>query len=84
MKTLSYTDTIHVNFEGATVSLDVRYSSSMKRQYLNIMFTPTAAFLGNTEGLCGPMDDKDFNDLTGPDGTLYTDTTAFVESCRFI
>ena len=69
-------------FSGSTLTLDVRYSPTMQRQYMNIMFTPTAVFLGNTEGLCGKMDDNQTNDLTGPDGRLYNDPTAFTESCN--
>ncbi|XP_019634589.1 PREDICTED: uncharacterized protein LOC109477683 [Branchiostoma belcheri] len=67
---------------GATVSFDIRYSPKMGRQFVNILFSPTATFKGNTEGLCGLMDDDDDNDFTGPDGTVYNDTSVFAETWR--
>ena len=59
------------------------YSAKMKRLFLNVGFTPTAAFLKTTAGLCGVMDDDVTNDLAGPDGTLYEDTEEFAESCEY-
>ena len=59
------------------------YSAKMKRLFLNVGFTPTAAFFKKTAGLCGFMDDDVTNDLTGPDGTVYNDIVAFVESCEY-
>ncbi|CAH1231914.1 TNXB [Branchiostoma lanceolatum] len=67
---------------GATVSFDVRYSPKMGRQFVNILFSPTATFKGNTEGLCGLMDDDDANDFTGPDGAVYNDSSVFAETWR--
>ncbi|KAI8487041.1 hypothetical protein Bbelb_353010, partial [Branchiostoma belcheri] len=67
---------------GATVSFDIRYSPKMGRQFVNILFNPTATFKGSTEGLCGLMDDDDDNDFTGPDGTVYNDTSVFAETRR--
>ncbi|XP_019614645.1 PREDICTED: uncharacterized protein LOC109462534 [Branchiostoma belcheri] len=67
---------------GATVSFDIRYSPKMGRQFVNILFSPTATFKGNTEGLCGLMDDDGDNDFTGPDGTVYNDTSVFAETWR--
>ncbi|CAH1252389.1 TNC [Branchiostoma lanceolatum] len=67
---------------GATVSFDIRYSPKMGRQFVNILFSPTATFRGNTEGLCGLMDDDDANDFTGPDGALYDDPSVFAETWR--
>ena len=67
---------------GVSVSVDVRYSRVMERQYLNIMFTPTLPFKGRTEGLCGLMDDKTSNVLLGPRGELYTDPVQFGKSCK--
>ena len=54
----------------------------MKRQYLNILYSPTAAYKGHTEGLCGFMDNNATNDFMGTDGTLYDDTVQFAESCK--
>ena len=59
------------------------YSAKMKRLFLNVGFTPTAAFFKKTAGLCGFMDDDVTNDLTGPDGTVYKETVEFVESCEY-
>ena len=67
---------------GVSVSVDVRYSRVMERQYLNVMFTPTLPFKGRTEGLCGLMDDETSNDLMGPRGELYTDPVQFGKSCK--
>ncbi|XP_035690546.1 uncharacterized protein LOC118425665 isoform X2 [Branchiostoma floridae] len=67
---------------GAAVSFDVRYSPKMGRQFVNILFSPTAIFKGNTEGLCGLMDDDDANDFTGPDGAVYNDSSVFAETWR--
>ncbi|KAI8507318.1 hypothetical protein Bbelb_146980 [Branchiostoma belcheri] len=67
---------------GATVSFDVRYSPKMGRQFVNILFSPTATFKGNTEGLCGLMDDNNTNDFTGPDGSVHNDSSVFAETWR--
>ena len=67
---------------GVTVTIDVRHSSVMKRQYLNVLYSPTAAYKGHTEGLCGFMDNNATNDFMGPDGILYNDAVQFAESCK--
>ncbi|XP_022808830.1 mucin-like protein [Stylophora pistillata] len=67
---------------GVTVTIDVRHSRVMKRQYLNILYSPTAAYKGHTEGLCGFMDNNATNDYIGPDGTLYDNAVKFAESWR--
>jgi hypothetical protein len=54
----------------------------LNRQYLNTEFGPTIAFLKQTEGLCGFMDDDSSNDLTGPNSQSFTDTDDFAESWR--
>ncbi|XP_035690048.1 tenascin-like [Branchiostoma floridae] len=56
----------------------------MGRQFVNILFSPTATFKGTTEGLCGLMDDDDANDFTGPGGTVYNvnDSSVFAETWR--
>ena len=54
----------------------------MGRQYLNVLFTPTVAFKGQTEGLCGVMDNEPSNDLKGPDGEQYNDPIQFADSCK--
>ena len=69
-------------FSGLTVTADVRHSHVMGRQYLNVLFTPTAAFKGRTEGLCGVMDNDPSNDLKGPDGKNYNDPIQFADSCK--
>lgn len=66
------------------MSVDVAYSPKMSRQYINIQFTPTAAFLRETEGICGFMDDDSSNDLIGPNGEIYRDPVKFTESCKFL
>lgn len=55
----------------------------MGRQYLNLLFTPTVALKGHTEGLCGVMDNDPSNDLKGPDGEQYIDPIQFADSCTF-
>ena len=55
----------------------------MGRQYLNVLFTPTVAFKGHTEGLCGVMDNDPSNDLKGPDGEQYNDPIQFADSCEW-
>ena len=67
---------------GLTVTTDVRYSHVMGRQYLNVLFTPTIAFKGHTEGLCGMMDNDPSNDLRGPSGEQYSDPIQFADSCK--
>lgn len=67
---------------GVTVTIDVRHSRVMKRQFLNVFYSPTAAYKGYTEGLCGFMDNNETNDLMGPDGVLYQDPVQFAESWR--
>ena len=67
---------------GVTVTIDVRHSHVMKRQYLNVLYSPTAAYKGYTEGLCGFMDNNATNDFLGPDGILYNDAVQFAESCK--
>eukprot|EP00058_Branchiostoma_floridae_P027962 XP_002613453.1 hypothetical protein BRAFLDRAFT_84589 [Branchiostoma floridae] len=67
---------------GASISVDVRHSPVMQRMYMNVMFLPTAKFKGNTDGLCGTLDNDPGNDFTGPDGVLLPDAMAFAESWR--
>ena len=55
----------------------------MGRQYLNVLFTPTVAYTGRTEGLCGVMDNEPLNDLRGPNGEQYNDPIQFADSCKF-
>ena len=55
----------------------------MGRQYLNVLFTPTVAFKGHTEGLCGVMDNDLSNDLRGSNGKQYSDPIKFAESCKW-
>ena len=67
---------------GATYNIEVRYSDTMKRQYLDPAIGPPIAFIKKTEGLCGTMDDNATNNFVGPDGTLYSDHIQFAESCE--
>ncbi|XP_068732633.1 uncharacterized protein [Montipora capricornis] len=74
---------VSLQFEsGLTLTTDVRYSHMMNRQFLNVFFTPTLAFKGYTEGLCGVMDDDQSNDLMGPNKKLYDDPIKFADSWR--
>ena len=68
---------------GLTITADVRHSHVMGRQYLNVLFTPTAAFKGHTAGLCGVMDNDPSNDLKGPDDEQYKDPIQFADSCKW-
>ena len=68
---------------GVVYSANVRYSPTLMRQYLDTEFEPTAAYIKETEGLCGFMDDNKENDLVGPFGETYNDTADFVESCTY-
>ena len=65
-----------------TVTIDVKHSRVMKRQYLNVLYSPTAAYKGETEGLCGFMDNNATNDFMGPDRNLYESAVQFAESCK--
>ncbi|XP_065830968.1 uncharacterized protein [Oscarella lobularis] len=56
---------------GVSLSVDVRYSAAMERQFINILFAPVASFKRSTEGLCGLMDGNVTNDLVGSDGVTY-------------
>eukprot|EP00118_Oscarella_pearsei_P003217 m.13434 g.13434 ORF g.13434 m.13434 type:complete len:5185 (+) comp24805_c0_seq1:361-15915(+) len=56
---------------GVSLSVDVRYSAVMQRQFINILFAPVASFKRKTEGLCGLMDGDTSNDLVGSDGLTY-------------
>ena len=67
-----------------TVTIDVKHSRVMKRQYLNVLYSPTAAYKGLTQGLCGFMDNNATNDFLGPDGTLHEGAVQFAESCKQI
>eukprot|EP00118_Oscarella_pearsei_P024297 m.303372 g.303372 ORF g.303372 m.303372 type:complete len:4895 (+) comp40834_c0_seq19:159-14843(+) len=58
-------------FNGVSLSVNVRYSSVMQRQFINVLFTPTASFKRSTSGLCGYMDNNMTNDLVGSDGVMY-------------
>jgi len=64
------------------VTIDVRHSRVMKRQYLNVLYSPTAAYKGHTEGLCGFMDNNATNDFMGPERILYKDAVQFAESSK--
>ena len=75
------TELIFAIISGLTVTTDVRHSNVMGRQYLNVLFTPTIAFKGHTEGLCGVMDNDPSNDLRGPNGEQYNDPILFADSC---
>ena len=73
---------VHLNyFLGVTVTIDVKHSRAMGRQYLNVLYAPTVAYKGHTEGLCGFMDNNATNDLMGPDGEAYEGAVEFAESC---
>lgn len=77
------TELIFAIISGLTVTTDVRHSNVMGRQYLNVLFTPTIAFKGHTEGLCGVMDNDPSNDLRGPNGEQYNDPILFADSCTW-
>ena len=53
----------------------------MGRQYLNVLYAPTVAYKGHTEGLCGFMDNNATNDFMGPNGEAYEREVQFAESC---
>ncbi|XP_031566547.1 SCO-spondin-like isoform X2 [Actinia tenebrosa] len=69
---------------GVTVTIYVRHSDTMGRQFLNVLYTLTADFKGRTQGICGLMDNNPANDLTGPNGELYTDPVKFADSWRIL
>ena len=75
---LLYTSII---FLGVTVTIDVKHSRTMGRQYLNVLYAPTVAYKGHTEGLCGFMDNNATNDFMGPNGEAYERAVQFAESC---
>ena len=69
---------------GVSLSVDVRYSAAMDRQFINILFAPVASFKRSTEGLCGLMDGNVTNDLVGSDGVTYAPAKVldFAKSCK--
>ena len=69
---------------GVSLSIDVRYSAAMKRQFVNILFAPVASFKRSTEGLCGLMDGNVTNDLVGSDSVSYARAQVldFAKSCK--
>ena len=67
---------------GASVSLDTRFSSMMSRHFINILIVPTLAFKFSTSGVCGSLDNDASNDLASPEGEIFENTDAFVESCK--
>lgn len=69
---------------GATYIVEVRYSATMGRQYLDPAIGPPIAFIEKTKGLCGTMDDNTTNDFMGPDGTIYSHAISFAESCEMV
>lgn len=72
-------------FNDVYLSVEVRYSPGMKRQFINVLFSPIASFKGKTEGLCGYMDGDTSNDLLGSDGVTYpvNDTIGFAKTCMW-
>jgi hypothetical protein len=56
---------------GHSLSINVQYSAGMQRQYIDVQFSPTAAFLSTVSGLCGFMDGDQANDFTGGNGVVY-------------
>lgn len=70
---------------GVSLTIDVRYSPGMQRQFINILFSPTASFKRTTEGLCGYMDGDKSNDLVGSNGVLYqvANILDFAKSCKW-
>ena len=70
-------------FNDVYLSVEVRYSPGMQRQFINILFSPIASFKGKTEGLCGYMDGDMTNDLLGADGVTYSGnhTVTFAKTC---
>ena len=69
---------------GVSVTIDVRYSAGMQRQFFNTLFSPTASFKRSTEGLCGYMDGNKSNDLVGSDGVVHQQGNIldFAKSCK--
>ena len=69
---------------GVSLSVDIRYSAAMERQFINILFAPVASFKRSTEGLCGLMDGNVTNDLVGSDGVTYVPAKVldFAKSCN--
>ncbi|XP_074657284.1 uncharacterized protein LOC141910490 [Tubulanus polymorphus] len=77
--------TIYISFkQGSGVTVEVRYSDVMKRQYLNVFLTLTTGFISNTAGLCGFLDGDPTNDFQAPDGAILTDAVKFAESWKII
>ncbi|XP_062501242.1 tenascin-X-like isoform X2 [Corticium candelabrum] len=54
----------------------------LERQYIDTEMGLVESFLGQTEGLCGNMDNNMENDLGSPDGRQLSNTTIFAESWR--
>lgn len=67
---------------GATYTIEVRYSESLGRQFLDTSLGAPASFTRKTKGLCGNMDGDPLNDYESPDGTILNDPDTFADSCE--
>lgn len=68
---------------GASYTLEVRYSESVGRQFLDTSLGAPIPFIKTTKGLCGNMDGDPYNDYIAPNGDPLSDATTFAESCTW-
>jgi hypothetical protein len=66
---------------GATYSIEVRYSNTIRRQFLDTSLGAPIPFMNTTTGLCGNMDGDASNDFMSPNGTLIESAHDFADSC---
>jgi hypothetical protein len=69
---------------GATYSIEVRYSHTIGRQFLDTSLGAPIPFIKTTTGLCGNMDGDANNDFMSPSGTLIESPHNFTDSWRVI
>lgn len=67
---------------GATYTIEIRYSYSIGRQFLDTSLGAPIPFMMTTSGLCGNMDGNPNNDFVSPNGTLIETPNEFAETCQ--
>jgi hypothetical protein len=66
---------------GATYTIEVRYSRTVGRQFIDTSLGAPIPFMGTTTALCGNMDGDPNNDFLSPNGTSIESSHDFTETC---
>jgi hypothetical protein len=67
---------------GATYTIEVRYSRTVGRQFIDTSLGAPIPFMGTTTALCGNMDGDPNNDFLSPNGTSIESSHDFTETWR--